>query len=315
MDLYKIAVWITMAVCLYVAVYLIHKRAAKKNVFFQIYKKAKTGHEERIRQEAGFVSKYGEIENKSLLYKVDRLLLASGMKKYVPHLTGEGYLIFLMLSFPVAAYLAFTFTKNMLFSLFLGAAVVTGEILTVVILSGKTYKRIEEDTPLFVSVLNNHAKSSTDIVTIFTRTLASLDGPIKRIVSDFLVNAEKYGNVDQSFDYACESVDNRTLKTIFVNLKNCMHYQANYEEVLTQMMGQITESMSAREERKNILFSMKLTLISISVMSVIIVALIGKGIGVDVKGILTENLAGQCILFFTGILYLFVTIKVSLADR
>lgn len=99
-----------------------------------------------------------------------------------------------------------------------------------------------------------------------------------------MLTAEKYGNADLAFDFACESVDNRTLKTIFVNLKNCMHYQANYEEVLTQMMGQITESMSAREERKNILFSMKLTLIAISVMSVIIVALIGKGIGVDVKG-------------------------------
>ena len=29
-----------------------------------------------------------------------------------------------------------------------------------------------------------------------------------------------------------------------------MHYQANYEEVLTQMMGQITESMSAKGREK-----------------------------------------------------------------
>ena len=87
-----------------------------------------------------------------------------------------------------------------------------------------------------------------------------------------------------------------------------MHYQANYEEVLQQMMNQVAEAMSAREERKNILFSMKLTLIAISVMSVIIVALIGKGIGVDVKGILTKNLEGQCILFITGIMYLFVIV-------
>ena len=159
------------------------------------------------------------------------------------------------------------------------------------------------------------SESSTDIVTIMTRTVSGMDGPIKEIVSGFLVTAEKYGNADLAFDFACESVDNRTLKTIFVNLKNCMHYQANYEEVLTQMMGQITESMSAREERKNILFSMKLTLIAISVMSVIIVALIGKGIGVDVKGILTKNLAGQCILFITGIMYLFVIVKVFRADR
>ena len=60
---------------------------------------------------------------------------------------------------------------------------------------------------------------------------------------------------------------------------------------------------------------MKLTLIAISVMSVIIVVLIGKGIGVDVKGILTKNLAGQCILFITGIMYLFVIVKVFRADR
>ena len=50
-------------------------------------------------------------------------------------------------------------------------------------------------------------------------------------------------------------------------------------------------------------------------MSVIIVVLIGKGIGVDVKGILTKNLAGQCILFITGIMYLFVIVKVFRADR
>lgn len=215
----------------------------------------------------------------------------------------------------MTAYVAYGITGNVFLSLFLGVAAVTAEILSVVILSGKTYDRIEEDTPLFVSILNNHTKSSTDIVTIMTRTVSGMDGPIKEIVSGFLVTAEKYGNADLAFDFACESVDNRTLKTIFVNLKNCMHYQANYEEVLTQMMGQITESMSAREERKNILFSMKLTLIAISVMSVIIVALIGKGIGVDVKGILTKNLAGQCILFITGIMYLFVIVKVFRADR
>lgn len=67
--------------------------------------------------------------------------------------------------------------------------------------------------------LNNHAKSSTDIVTIMTRTVSGMDGPIKEIVSGFLVTAERYGNADLAFDFACESVDNRTLKTIFVNLK------------------------------------------------------------------------------------------------
>ena len=148
-----------------------------------------------------------------------------------------------------------------------------------------------------------------------TRTLPSMDGPIKELIKRFLLDAEKTGDIDLALDVMKESVDNRTFQTIIVNLKNCMHYTANYEEVLQQMMNQVAERATAREERKNILFSSKLTLISISAMSVIIVALIGKGIGVDVKTILTENIPGQVILFITGLLYLFVTVKLFGVDR
>ena len=211
--------WIVIAVSLYVALYLIHKRALEKSVFRQLYQHYKGEKERRIAQEAGFIAKYGEIENNSLLYRADRMILQSGLKKYLPKLSGELYLCILTLTFPVTAYVAYGITENVFLSLFLGVAVVTAEILSVVILSGKTYDRIEEDTPLFVSILNDHAKSSTDIVTIMTRTVSGMDGPIKEIVSGFLVTAEKYGNADLAFDFACESVDNRTLKTIFVKLK------------------------------------------------------------------------------------------------
>lgn len=61
-------------------------------------------------------------------------------------------------------------------------------------------------------------------------------------------------------DYMKESIDNRQLQTIIINLKNCMHYQANYEEVLMQMMNQVAAGLTAREDRKNVLFEMKLTL-------------------------------------------------------
>ena len=42
---------------------------------------------------------------------------------------------------------------------------------------------------------------------------------------------------------------------------------------------------------------------------------IGNGIGIDVKEILTSNFIGQAILFITGILYLFVTVKLFGTDK
>lgn len=315
MNPVRIALWIVIAISVFIVSLIIHKEFLKRSIFQEIYGKYKGNLEKKVKEENWFVSKYGVIENRSLLYKIDRLITMSGLKKTFPHLSGEVFIGILFISLIATAILVFNLAGNVFLGLFVALAVVTAEFLVVIFLSGRTYNQIEEDTSLFISILSNHAKGSSDIVTIMTRTLPSMDGPIRELIKKFLLDAEKTGDIDIAFDVMKESVDNRTFQTIIVNLKNCMHYQANYEEVLQQMMNQVAEAMSAREERKNILFSMKITLVSISIMSVIIVALIGKGIGIDVKAILTGNMAGQFILFITGLLYLFVTTKLFGVDK
>lgn len=315
MNPVRIALWIVIAISIFIVSLIIHKEFLKRSIFQEIYGKYKGNLEKKVKEENWFVSKYGVIENRSFLYKIDRLITMSGLKKTFPHLSGEVFIAILFISLIVAAIAVSNIAGNVFLGLFIALAVVTAEFLVVIFLSGRTYNQIEEDTSLFISILSNHAKGSSDIVTIMTRTLPSMDGPIRELIKKFLLDAEKTGDIDIAFDVMKESVDNRTFQTIIVNLKNCMHYQANYEEVLQQMMNQVAEAMSAREERKNILFSMKITLVSISIMSVIIVALIGKGIGIDVKAILTGNMAGQFILFITGLLYLFVTTKLFGVDK
>ena len=271
--------------------------------------------EKQILNEAAFIAKYGAIENTSFFYKMDRLLLTSGLKRLFPFLSGDLFLGAMFLAFLLGIMEGVIFSGNIFLALFLGAAQAVLIYIFVLALSARTYNMIEDWTSIFISILSNHAKGSSDIVTIMQRTYGALDGPIRALVSRFLYDAERTGNVDIAFDYMKASVDNRQFQTIVLNLKNCMHYQANYEEVLSQMMGQIAASLSAREERKNILFSMKLTLIVISIAAVVIVQLIGTGIGVDVKEILTKNTVGQFLLFITGIMYLFVAIKLFVTDK
>lgn len=315
MNPVRVALWIVIAISIFIVSLIIHKEFLKRSIFQEIYGKYKGNLEKKVKEENWFVSKYGVIENRSFLYKIDRLITMSGLKKTFPHLSGEVFIGILFISLITTTILVSNLAGNVLLGLFIALAVVTAEFLVVIFLSGRTYNQIEEDTSLFISILSNHAKGSSDIVTIMTRTLPSMDGSIRELIKKFLLDAEKTGDIDIAFDVMKESVDNRTFQTIIVNLKNCMHYQANYEEVLQQMMNQVAEAMSAREERKNILFSMKITLVSISIMSVIIVVLIGKGIGIDVKAILTGNMAGQFILFITGLLYLFVTTKLFGVDK
>lgn len=307
--------WGILIILFAILFYLIHKKFKENNVWSNVTHKYKDSLEEKLSMEAMFVSKYGSIENKSLFFKLDRMILTSGLKKYFPKLNGEIYFFILLMVSLSGTVIGVVLVKNLFVALFIGLAIFVGVYVMVLALAGRTYNQIEDSTSIFVSILSNHAKGSSDIVTIMQKTRNSLSGPLYDLVGRFILDAEKTGNVDVAFEYFNQSVDNSQLKTIFINLKNCSHYQANYEEVLAQMMGQIAASLSAREERKNILFSMKLTLIVISIASVVIVLLIGSGIGVDVKAILTSNMFGQGLLFITGLLYLFVFVKLFGTDK
>lgn len=311
----KWMLWAVLFLLLTALLVLIHKKFKENNVFGTIAHKYKENMDEKMMAEAAFVNRFGAIENSSLLYKFDRLVLTSGIKTILPWLNGEYLLMGMVLAAIAGIFEGVVLFQNVFVALFLAAAQVVAVYAILLFLSGKTYNRIEDNTAIFVSILSNHAKGSSDIVTIMSRTLPSLYGPLRGLVQKFILDAENTGNVDIAFDYMKESVDNRQLQTIIINLKNCMHYQANYEEVLMQMMGQVASGLTAREDRKNVLFEMKLTLAVISIMAVVIVWIIGTGIGIDVVGCLTGNMFGQILLFITGILYLMVGIKMFGTDK
>lgn len=307
--------WGVLFLLIFALTVLIHKHFENKNVMANIIKKYRDSVDNRIFHEAEFVTRYGAIENHSLIYKLDRMILTSGLKNYCRGLNGEAFLIGML----IAAFGGFiegcALFGNVLIGIFLTVAQPVVLYVIVLAFSGKTYNAIEDSTALFISILSNHAKGSSDIVTIMENTLPSLSGPIRAVVEGFITDAECTGNVDIAFDHMKESVDNRQLQTIIVNLKNCSHYQANYEEVLVQMMGQVAAGLSAREDRKNILFSSKITLVGISILAAVIVLLIGAGLEIDVVGSLTGNMFGQILLLITGLLYLMVGMKMFRTDK
>ncbi len=314
-EMIKLIPWIALFLLVFAFAAILHKRFGERSVWGNLIKRYKDNTEHKLLSEAEFVTRFGAIENNSLLYKMDRLVLTSGAKNVFPWMSGETLLIGMMLA-AVAGFLEGNLIAgNVLVAIFLMVAQAVAVYVFFKALSGKTYNQIEDGIAIFISILSNHAKGSSDIVTIMNNTIPALNGPLKGIVEKFVTDAENTGNVDIAFDYMKESVDNRQLQTIIVNLKNCMHYQANYEEVLVQMMGQIAAGLSAREDRKNILFSSKLTLTVISIMAVVIVWIIGAGLEIDVKGSLTGNLFGQILLLITGFLYLMVGVKMFGTDK
>ena len=235
----KVLPWALIFIFAFLFMYLLHRRFVENNVWGKVVKKYKDNVDAKVLSEAAFVTRFGSIENNSILYKLDRLMLLSGIKNRFKFINGEVFLGAIILASIAGFFEGTLIWSNGLVGIFLASAQAVVLYGIAMVLAGKTYNQIEDNTAIFISILSNHAKGSSDIVTIFQNTIPSLSGPLKKIAEKFVADAESTGNVDIAFDYMKESVDNRQLQTIFVNLKNCMHYQANYEEVLAQMMSQV----------------------------------------------------------------------------
>lgn len=307
--------WRLLFIALLGLLFHIHKRFKEEAVLSQIKSKYEGDMQKRIESEAYFIKNFGEMENKSFLYKLDRMILTSGLKARFKWMSGEIYLLIIIGFSLVGLVVGLACFQNIFAAAFLSAVMVFICYAFVQVLASKVYNELEDATAVFVSLLCNHAKGSSDIVTIMSRTYPSTTGTLRKLVYQFLEDAKTYGNVDIALDYMKEAVDNKQLRCVITNIKNTGHFMSNYEETLAQMANQISATLSAREDRKNILFSMKITLFGISVASLVIVAFIGAGLDIDVISILKSNVIGKTIMFCTGVMYLFVTAKLFKTDR
>lgn len=76
----------------FLLIFLIHKRFVENNVWGKVVKKYKDNVDLKVLSEAEFVTRFGAIENHSILYKLDRLMLLSGIKNVLPFVNGEVFL-------------------------------------------------------------------------------------------------------------------------------------------------------------------------------------------------------------------------------
>lgn len=309
LNITTVVMGIAFCVSIFLIMLRLHEKFVNENVLAKNLQKYLHKVEMKKNDELFFSKKFGTIENNSIIYKFDRLVLISGLKKYFHNITAEKYLLLMAISFVASFFITFSISKLFLLTVFISVLIVAIEYLLLLALSNYTYSKIDEQTPMFVSTLGDYSRSSDDIVTVMKNTLPSLEDPMRSLVEEFLKNADREGNVDFAFDVMKESVDNKQLRVILTNLKNCMRYQANYDDLLVEMTGQITTYIRNIKKRKNILFSVKMTIAILSFIGIGILFFIGETNGFNPVTLLLSSPLGKIALFTSGMIFIFIFVK------
>lgn len=308
------ALWIALFIAIFIACFAIHQMYVRQNVVNAILDSRRRALNAVKTKDQLFEDQFGAIKHKTVIYKLDRTILTSGIKTKFKFINAETYLFATVISVIVAVFVGLIISDIFL-SIFLGAATAVAYHVALSSLSNRNYTKIEDQTSIFVSLLCNNSKESSDITLVMKRTLPNLSNPMYGLVKDFISNADTYGSTDVAFDIMKESIDNKQLKVIITNLKTCSHYEANYEDVLSQMVGQITAELSYREERKAVLLNGKITVASLSAIASLILVLIAKMLEIPITSIMFHTLPGRILCTIMGCIYLYVVVSLFAIDK
>ena len=134
----KVLPWALIFIFAFLFMYLLHRRFVENNVWGKVVKKYKDNVDAKVLSEAAFVTRFGSIENNSILYKLDRLMLLSGIKNRFKFINGEVFLGAIILASIAGFFEGTLIWSNGLVGIFLASAqaVVLYGIATV--LAGKT---------------------------------------------------------------------------------------------------------------------------------------------------------------------------------
>lgn len=302
--------WAVFAALLFAGFYLVGKRLTEKDAVNRMRESRRKRKEDAKAVRASIEERYGEFEDTSLGMKMERKIVLSGIRRRLPKFDAGSFLAMLGICVVIGLVIGMAFFQNVFVALFLAIVLPLAADTAFGIAAGHSYSMIEDTTSLFISILSNHSKSSTDIVTIMRETYAEITGPIKDLVGIFLVSADADGSADAGFAAMKAATKNRQLRTIIMNLKNCMHYEANYESVLTQMEGQVSEALTAREARKQTINTQRGSLLAVTAISIAITLIIGSAMDIHVFSTMTASAGGQAVLLATGVLYAFIASRI-----
>lgn len=295
----------------YFATFMLHQIYERQNVVDNTIRNSREKLNAIKRGDQKFISAFGETDRHSIVFKYDRLFLLSGLKR---PMTAELYFFIVVLLMTVM-FVVGSIIRGLLLGMYLFFATGVAGYLFLAVRANKRYDKIEDATPTFISILSNEARSSSDIVSIMQRTALSIEQPMRYLALTFVANANAYGSSDIAFDLMKQSVDNHQLRLVITNLKTCSHYEANYEDVLQQMMQQTAMSLSAREQRKEKLMSGKVTVALMTIMTAIILFLIASTLEIDIVGILFGTTIGRALVFVQGLIYLVVIVFLFSVDK
>jgi len=263
-----------------------------------VYEKLLLKYEMRLKKEKQRQMEEGNIKNKPLLYRIDRILEYSGIRKRISFINAEIFIFFLVIILIFVFMLFSLLFQNILGGFIADIAFFIILYFALYVLSGRYYNSLEENIMTLLNLVENFNKSQDDIVGIFRKTIPYIGEPIKTILTDFCTEAQMYGDINQAFDNMNAKIEHRKIKELIHNLKVCSRYESNYDMVIRDCRMSMINYLEIKSERKAIINNGRAEIVILFLCAAFIIYLFSKIISGSLMDLLLGSIVGNIIIIY-----------------
>lgn len=250
---------------------LLTVRAHKNQVFYKTAKKmaetwqgflkyANEATDKRIKEEERLQREQGNREKKNFFYRMDEILINTGLKAKMPFLTVELVLLLAAIGFLGLLILTTELFHSLLIAVVLCVTTAIGIKLVAELYLRHRQQKIENSILSFANLLENYSRTSDDIVSIFHKISVYLEEPLKSAVEKCYMEAYTTGDFSTACNHLDVSVGNRYFSDMLANIEICSRHRANYEEVIHGNKEIIRRYLAERDVQKEIIRQARLEL-------------------------------------------------------
>ena len=284
--------------------YHLYKFLYRKNVIEKMVNDFETNYQKRQELEEKVRREEGNVIKKGFIHHIDIMIERSRLRKKIPFLTTELYLVISIIVGLACFILSKLFIQFWVVNVLVGILSVFGMYLVIYYSSGFNFEKIDDQ---IITLIN-------DIENIFENVADYLDDPLDEYFMEFVQYSRETGDIEGAFKNIEGKLENEKLQNLFKNLEIASRNRANYKELMKEARSIFSGYFDSKTKRK--------ILISNGRAGIFTLLIVGIGmlyfVGLFIEGFtayIINTFFGNVLMFLGIILFLYALWNFINIDR
>lgn len=294
--------------------YHLYKFLYRKNVIEKMVNDFETNYQKRQELEEKIRREEGNVIKKGFIHHIDMMIERSRLRKKIPFLTTELYLVISIIVGLACFILSKLFIQFWVINVLISILSIFGMYLVIYYSSGFNFEKIDDQIITLINDIENFSNVSNDIVTIFENVADYLDDPLDEYFMEFVQYSRETGDIEGAFKNIEGKLENEKLQNLFKNLEIASRNRANYKELMKEARSIFSGYFDSKTKRK--------ILISNGRAGIFTLLIVGIGmlyfVGLFIEGFtayIINTFFGNVLMFLGIILFLYALWNFINIDR